>query len=186
MKNNYTTWFAVFMIVAASFMRILNVELGVFHLVPMAVISLFSGAVLKNKSLAIGIPLISMFVSDLFLQAFNGTGFYGVAQIFVYGALLSVALLGTQMKNLKALNVLGYTLGSSMLFWVISNLGVFAGGWYGYSVEGLMNTFAMALPFLKNDMATNLFVNAFVSDFIGAAVLFGSYVYVTNKNLKLA
>lgn len=184
MKNNVTTLFAVLMILAATLLRIANIELGMFHLVPMAAISLFSGAVLKNKSLAIGVPMIAMFISDLFLQFTQGAGFYGVAQLFVYGALVLVSILGTTMKDLKTSKILGYSLGGSLLFWVISNLGVFAGGWYGYSFSGLMATFAMALPFLENEMATNLFVNSFVSDILGSSILFGSYALVAKTQIK--
>lgn len=184
MKNNFTSLFAVLMILAATFLRIANIEMGLFHLVPMAVISLFSGAVLKNKSLAIGVPVVAMFMSDLFLQFTQGAGFYGVAQFFVYGALILISILGTKMGDMKTTKVLGYTVGSSLLFWLVSNLGVFAGGWYGYSFSGLMTTYAMAIPFLENEMATNLFINSIVSDLIGSGILFGSYALVQKESLK--
>lgn len=185
-NNTNTIIFCAAMIVLAAFLRISNVEIGVFNLVPLAAMSLFSGAVIRNKSLAYMIPLGALLISDTYLHFTKGIGFYGIAQVFVYIGMMLVTLLGTSIKNFKSISLLGYTLSGSLLFWVVSNLGVFAEGWYGYSLTGLMNTFMMAIPFLENEMATQLFVNSIVSDMIMSVVLFGAYKLVAKNAIAVA
>lgn len=136
------------LILAAVAARIVNAEAHLYNLAPVAALSLFSGAVLKNKSYAYLIPLAAYFISDLYFQVTAGTGFYGISQFFVYGGMALVALLGTRMGQPKALKVFGFSIAGSLLFWIISNFGVFVGGYWGTGLKGFTTTYLMALPFL--------------------------------------
>lgn len=177
-----TTLFIISAIVTGTLLRVFNFEIGGFHLVPIVAITLFGGAVLKNKYTAALIPTAIMLLSDSYLQLTSGTGFYDLSQVFVYSAFILVALLGTSMKKINTWSVLGSTISSALIFWVVSNLGVFAAGYYGYSVSGLINTFAMALPFLKNDaMANTLFFNPIFVNAITSFVLFGALAISTSS-----
>src|SRR5688572_3426489 len=109
------------LILVASFSRILNAEMQWYHFAPLVAISLFSGSTLKSKSYAYILPLAAYFVSDLYMQLAHGNGFYGISQFFVYGAMVLVVLLGSFMNKLNTLKILGYTIGGSLLFWLISN-----------------------------------------------------------------
>ncbi len=174
------------LVVATAFLRVLNLEMGLFHLTPLAAISLFTGAVIKDKSYAYMLPLGALLISDIFLEVTSGTGFYGMSQLFVYIGMMSVAFLGTKMRSFKPLSIAGFSIAGSTLFWIISNLGVFLGGYYGFSFTGFIQTYVMAIPFLGNEMSNTLFINAFASDLFMSFVLFGTYAFVRKSQLSVA
>lgn len=172
------------LILVAVVSRILNAEMHWYNFGPLVAISLFSGAVLKNKSYAYLLPLAAYFISDVYLQLVHQNGFYGISQFFVYGAMILVVALGSLMKKVQALNVLGFTVGGSLLFWTISNLGVFFSGYYGLNLQGLINTYLAAIPFYQKDgVSTGLFFNAIVGDLIFSGALFGIYALVKSRIL---
>ena len=168
----------------AATARIVNHEMHLYNFAPVAAIGLFGGAVLKNRKLAFMMPLLALFIGDLYIELFTTNplqrGFYGVEQIFVYGGMFLVTLLGLQMKNIKAAKILGFSLSGSVIFFVLSNFGSFMSGMYGYSFEGLTTTYIMAIPFFKNTL---------LGDLVGNSLLFGSYFLLqqafTNKTVDL-
>ncbi|HRO43720.1 MAG TPA: hypothetical protein PL009_12860 [Flavipsychrobacter sp.] len=171
MKNNrINIILAVGLILMAATARIVNHELHLYNLAPVAAIGLFGGAVLRNKSLAFLMPLLALFIADLYIELFPSSatmrGFYGIEQWFVYASMFAVTLLGTKMNQPNATKVLGYSISGSAIFFIVSNFGAFVSGMYGHSFEGLTTTYVMAIPFLKNTL---------MSDLIGNTVLFGSY-----------
>lgn len=171
------------LIFVAAIWRIVNAEMQWYNLAPLVAIGLFSGAVLKNKSYAYILPLAAYFISDAYMQLAHGNGFYGISQFFVYGGMALVVALGTFMKKQSALNVLGYSIGGSLLFWLVSNLGVFFSGYYGFSFSGFVNTYVMALPFLdKTGMSTNLFFRAIAGDLIFTSIIFSAYALLKTKS----
>ena len=88
-------------------------------------------------------------------------------QLFGY-AILGFAF--SQSKQLK--NILGLSLASSLIFFLVSNFGVWAAGTgYAKTAEGLMQCYMMGVPFYRNQ---------FSSDLILTPVLFYSFVHVLN------
>lgn len=166
------------LIMAAVISRIINTETHWFNFAPLVAISLFSGSILKGKSYAYLLPLAGYLISDLYIHFFTGQpGFYGVSQFFVYGGMLAVVLLGSFMGKPKALKVLGFSVGGTLVFWLVSNLGVFFGGYYGLSLGGLVQTYLMALPFYSAN-GTEFFFNALLGDLIYSGALFGIYALI--------
>jgi hypothetical protein len=181
-KNlNLSVALSALLIVFTVIMRVVFSEVMLFNIAPVIAISLFSGGIMKNKSYAYLVPLAVYLLSDIYMQIAHGTGFYGVSQFFVYMGMALVVALGTRMKKINTVSVLGYSIGGSLLFWLVSNLGVFAQGYYGYSVAGLVETFAWAIPFYKNEMSTQLFFNPIISNVITSGLLFASYAMVASK-----
>mgnify|MGYP001559575258 CR=1 FL=1 len=127
---------------------------------PIAAMALFGGAYL-NKKYALIVPLIAMFLSDIFL------GFHS-AMPYVYGSFLLIGLMGiwlSKHKNLK--NVLLATFFSSILFFLITNFGVWLGGnLYSKDLPGFIKCYILALPFFRNTILGDLF-------YVG--LFFGSY-----------
>lgn len=163
------------LILIAIFARIANTEVHIYNFAPVAALGLFSGAIVKDKRFAFLFTLIAQLVSDLYIQFFTGMdGFYGLSQVFVYGGMMLVTLLGTKMGQPKALKVFGYSIAGSAIFFIVSNLGVWLQGWYGVTFSGLVVTFTKALPFYS-EMGTRLFYNSFVGDIIFSGLLFGAY-----------
>ena len=135
---------------------------------PIAAIALFSGAYL-DKKYAFIIPAAAMLLSDIILGFHSG-------MIWVYGSFALIALMGLWLKNnKKLLTVTGTALASSVLFFIVTNFGVWAGGMYGYSVNGLVQCYTMAIPFFRNSAA---------GDMIYVAVMFGLYELVTRYVFK--
>ncbi len=120
---------------------------------PIGAIALFGGLYLP-KRLAIILPVVAMFVSDIFI------GFYAwQIMLAVYGSFAIVGLIGLLVrKNKKAATVIGGTILGSILFFLITNFAVWAfGSMYTHTFAGLTQCYAMAIPFFKNTLLGDLF-----------------------------
>ena len=112
---------------------------------PITAMALFSGLNFQNKKLAYAIPILAMIVSDLFL------GFYSIS-IFVYLSFIAITYIGTTIKSINVSNIFL----SSLLFFIITNLGVWILG-YPMTIEGLLTCFTLALPFFGYALVGDLF-----------------------------
>jgi hypothetical protein len=134
------------------------------NVAPIAAMALFGGAYL-NKKYALIVPLLAMMVSDIFL------GFYP-EMIFVYGSFLLIGLLGLLLrKHINTASVIAASLFSSVIFFIITNLGVWLmGNWYPKTLAGLVDCFVMALPFFRNTI---------IGDLVYTCLFFGGYALVS-------
>ena len=144
-----------------------------YNFTPIAATALFGGAYLP-KRYALIIPIVAMLVSDIFL------GFHST-MVYVYGSFILTGLIGMWLREHKnAGNVIGASLVSSVLFFLITNFGVWAQGAYARDITGLWESYVMGIPFFRNTLAGDLF-------YTGA--FFGSYelakTLVSNKNLAI-
>jgi len=171
MKRNYTILFAALLILFAATARIVNREMHVPNFAPLAALGLFSGAVIKERRLALLVPILGQLFADIFFQLFTQTpGFYDIySQVFNYGGLAAAAYLGMRMTKPSTVNVLAYTFGASTLFFILSNFGVWLAGWYGRSFDALVHTYKMAIPFFKYTIA---------GDMAGGVIFFGTYFLI--------
>jgi len=128
---------------------------------PIIAIGLFGGAYIKNRSLAVFIPIGAMFLSDLLL-GLHGTIYW------VYGSLLLVAMMGMLLINkVNIRNCTAAALSGSFLFFLITNFGVwFSSGYYPKNIDGIITCYTLALPFLLNTLAGSIFYTT---------LLFGGY-----------
>ena len=128
---------------------------------PVAASALFAGIVLHRRAFALLVPLAAMLASDVVL------GFYDWrVMAVVYGALTLPALLGMFARRYRLSRaVLPSVLACSLMFFVTTNFAVWLwSGMYSPDMAGLIQCYAMGLPFLKYTIAGDLF---------WAAVLFG-------------
>lgn len=130
------------------------------NLAPIGAIALFAGAVLPRK-LAWWLPLAALFVSDLFLGFYDGI-------LFTYIGFLLVSLFGMALRGQSNwLRVPLGTLGSAVIFFIVSNFGTWLqGNMYQHTWAGLALCYEMALPFFRN---------TFAGDLIYSSLLFGIY-----------
>ena len=128
---------------------------------PIGAMALFSGAYLSRQSLAFVVPLAALLLSDLVL------GFYPEA-IFVYLSVTAIVLIGGLLsKRRTALKVGVAAIASSLLFFLVTNFGVWlVMNYYPKTPAGLVACYAAAIPFFQNTVAGDLFY---------AAVLFGGF-----------
>jgi uncharacterized membrane protein len=159
--------YPLMVIVIASFIRLLPHVPNFSSIAAMALL----GGVYFSKKYALIIPVIALFISDIFL------GFHSTIP-FVYGSFLITGLIGLWLKkhqNFKS--ILFGTLLSSVLFFLITNFGVWlVGSLYQKNITGLAQSYFMAIPFFRNSLIGDLF-------FTG--VFFGSYYTLFNSKKAL-
>ena len=112
---------------------------------PITGIALFAVSRFSDKKLAFSLPLLCMIVTDFFI------GFHSIVP-FVYLSIIGISCVGYFSKKISSVTILK----SSLLFFIISNFGVWLVG-YPNSITGLLSCYTMALPF---------FVNTILGDFL--------------------
>ena len=140
---------SVSLIMAAAFSRLIPHSPNFTSVGAMA---LFAGSLFGMSFSALLVPVVAMLLTD-FILGFHST------QIFVYGSLVLSVLMGaTLLKDqAKGRKLLVVTLLSSILFFIVTNLGVWlVGGFYSGDIKGLVECYIMALPFFTNQVAGDL------------------------------
>ncbi|MCL5969874.1 MAG: hypothetical protein M1450_00010 [Patescibacteria group bacterium] len=129
---------------------------------PIGALALFGGVYL-NKKYALILPLLVMLISDFFL------GFHNT-MIFVYGSFILMGLIGIWIrKNKNIKNIVFASIFSSILFFIVTNFGVWVMGWYPKTFQGLISAYVLAIPFFRNTIMGDLFYTG---------VFFGAYELV--------
>jgi hypothetical protein len=131
-----------------------------FNFSPIAALALFGGARYSNRYAAYLIPLFAVWISDLFLNyTFYGrfVPFYEGA-FFTYAAFAMIVLLGSvALRKFSAKNLLFTSLSASVLFFLVSNFGVWAfSGLYPPTAVGITACYTAAVPFFRNTLAGDL------------------------------
>jgi hypothetical protein len=132
---------------------------------PITAMALFGGAYFQQKRIAFIVPLFTLWLSDLILNNLIYQAYFPEFTLFYsgfywqYGSFLLITYLGTFLQNnVKYLNVLGLSLSASLLFFLISNFGVWASfGTYPPTLNGLLLCYIAGLPFLQNTILGDLF-----------------------------
>ncbi len=140
---------AVLIILAAAGSRLVKHP---YNFTPIVAMTIFAGCYL-NRRWAVVLPLGAMLVSDYFI------GFYDwQVMASVYGSIALAFAIGWYLKNyLKWYSVIGASLASSVIFFLITNFAVWAFfPWYPHTWQGLVSCFALALPFFRNALAGDL------------------------------
>ena len=118
---------------------------------PIIAVAIVSGYFFKNINLSLLTLLIAMLISDLFI------GFYENV-IFVYLSLLLITFVFHKISNkINFKNLFIYGFAGSLIFFIISNFGVWALGSpgvqdiaYDKSLNGLIECYILAIPFFGN------------------------------------
>ena len=140
-------------ILALSFARLIPHP---WNFSPMIAAGIFAGFYFRHFYLGSFVIILSMFLGDLFL-GFHNTMF------FTYLSLAIVVLVGLYLKNLKFTNILYGTLASSIVFFIITNLGAWLTlEMYSKDINGLVQSYTMAIPFFHNTLiSTFVYLNIF-------------------------
>ncbi len=161
-KNKLETYIAFVAIIAcAVFMRLIP---HIPNITPIGALALFSGMTVPSLW-AIAIPFVSMGISDAFL------GFH-LTLPYVYGSFALIVGMGYLIrKKMSPLRVGGVSLVGSVLFFLITNFGVWATGtMYAKNASGLLESYVMGLPFFRNTLVGDLFFN--ILFYVGFRLLF--------------
>lgn len=132
-----------------------------WNLTSVAAVALFSGAYLEDRRLAFAVPLAALLLSDLALGFYRG-------MMVVYLSFALIVCIGFWLRSRRrAPAIIGATLTGSVLFFGLSNLGVWAfGGMYPLNGVGLAACFTAALPFFGGTLE---------GDGLYSLILFGGF-----------
>ncbi len=131
---------------------------------PIGAMALFGGAKI-DKKYALVLPLVALFVSDIFI------GFYSwQIMAAVYVSFVLYGLLGFWARQKESAGrIAGATVTGSLLFFFITNWAVWAfGTMYPHTFGGLITSYVAGLPFLAGTVLGDIFY---------ASVFFGSYEF---------
>ncbi len=110
--------------------------------------------------------IVSFALTDLFI------GFHGTA-LFTWGSVLFIGFLSKYfIKNIIS-RITGALVGAC-IFYVITNFGVWSLGIYGYTIDGIITCYVLAIPF---------FAYSLISTFIFSSIIEGVYK-IQNKKIK--
>jgi hypothetical protein len=154
--NKNILWSLVITVLVASLLRVIPTSF--YGFTPQLALAIFSGAIIKDKKLAFGVPLVSMFLSDLIFQLLYVAGvteIYGFykGQWINYLLVISVTLFGIILKKIRVTNVLWVSIAGPTYFFLVSNFLTWAGVGhfveYSKDLNGLMLCYEAALLFIK-------------------------------------
>jgi hypothetical protein len=157
----------------------------VANIAPITAIALFAGAYFLDKKWGMIIPLLALFLSDCILQiqfwagVTEYPGFYNDMP-FVYGAFALIVGLGYFLKNrVNVLNVFGAILAASIVFFLVTNFGVWLMAstsselFYPKTFAGLLLCYEAGIPFALRTL---------IGDVAFTGLLFGVFEYLVRSN----
>ena len=127
---------------------------------PILAVAIFIPFFLVNKwYAALPITLGAMLIGDLY---------WGLHEwlFWTYGSVALCSFIASYSKNLMTNSVL-----APVTFFIVTNFGVWTGGWYGYTLEGLFACYVAAIPFFHMTLLGTIFYTA---------IFYGLY-YITKK-----
>ncbi len=145
---------------------------------PIAAMALFGGAYLTDRKLAFLLPLVAMMFSDLLLEGLYQLNLHEYSGLhntmfFVYGSMIAISGIGMLLKNrVKPISLVAASFSASVLFFIVTNFGVYASGLYGTEPTSFITTYVMAIPFFGPTALGDLF-------FTG--VLFGGFELLKSR-----
>ena len=181
-KLNLQTGILSIIILLAAFTRIMPHPP---NFSPMAAIGLFGAAHFAKKWQAFFIPLLGIWLSDLVINNFiytssdlNIVWFYnGFYWQYISYVLIIFTGLFIFNKGVSLSKTFGGIVGSSGIFFLVSNFGVWASsGMYSKNIAGLISCYIAGIPFMNNTI---------ISDFLFTTVLFGSYYLLQSEYSSL-
>jgi len=156
----------ILLILAAIFSRLVS---HAPNFTAIGAVALFAGYLFKTRREALFISFTAMLVSDIVI-GFHSTLFW------VYGAFALIALLGHGLTKFSWLKALGLSVASAVLFFIVTNFGVWASmSLYPKTAQGLGLCYVAAIPFFWNTLASQL---------IFGGLLFGLHQTVGSQKLK--
>ncbi len=170
MNRTYTPALVVaLMIIGIALVRLLAMPFPNFA--PIAAMALFGGAYLSDKRLAFIVPMGAMLLTDAII------GFHGLMP-FVYGAFVLTGMIGLLLRNqVTTGNVVLAGLSSAILFFLITNFGVWAMNPGPKNMATLLVTYELGLPFFRYSLLGDAFF---------LTVLFGGFAFLRKQVPALA
>ena len=151
-------WLAFALVIVGVALRVMPHP---WNFAPIGAIALFGGAKFERRSLAIGVPLLTMLIGDAFI------GFHSLMPV-IYATYALIAVIGMLLRDRQTIPAVGGgVLLSSTIFYLTTNFAVWAmGTTYAKTAAGLAACYIAAIPFFGNTLA---------SDALYSAIFFGIF-----------
>jgi hypothetical protein len=146
---------------------------------PITAIAVFGAIRFGHLRAAVAVPLLALLLSDLVREVLYWNGLsreWGIYQgmWWMYGTTALIALMGRLARGTRSpVTIAATTLAGSCLFFVFTNLGVWAlQSIYPHTAAGLAECYVAALPFFRNTL---------LGDMTYAVILFGAWAVAENR-----
>jgi len=163
-------------VLAAIVMRLLPHP---WNVTPVGAMFLFSGATFRSRRDSLVVPLAALLISDFAVDLFVWHNQYAWFSPYTWTGFVAVGLIGWTLRHkLSVARVAGASLLGSVVYFLVSNFGVWM-GWtmYPRSFAGLTECYVAALPFFRNSV---------LGDLVYAGVMFGSYAWLRHRRPAVA
>ena len=147
---------------------------------PQFAIGIFAGSLIANRKLAIILPLISLFLSDVLYEVLHSfgyseiTGFYS-GMVENYALIGALTLIGFSINPNKVSSIAKGCIASPTVFFFISNTLTWMGNGglqRPKTLGGFFQALIDGLPFYGNSL---------VATFVFGTILFGSYHFIIRR-----
>ena len=98
--------------------------------------------------------LICFIITDIFI------GFHAIV-VFTWGSIIFISLTSYLFQRNIYMRIIGAVCGS-LVFYIISNFGVWSLGSYGYSFNGLLICYIAAIPFYSNTLISTILYSVLI------------------------
>ncbi len=169
------------LILIAAFGRIIPHP---YNMSPIAAMGLLGSAYFSRKWMALLIPFLATWLSDLFInnliypELFDGFTWFYAGSAWVYGSYALISMMGYILLNTVSIaRIASSSILATSIFFLMTNFGAWIGNpMYPQTFEGLMMSYAAGLPFLQG---------SFVGDLMYSGILFGGFA-LAGKTLNIA
>jgi hypothetical protein len=132
---------------------------------PLTAVALFGAATFPGRRSGVGIPLASLFLSDVLLQATYRAGWqpqpgFYAGQWVIYACCLATCFIGFALRQRRTIATVALgTFASAVVFFLVTNFVWVYGpaSLYPRTIEGLFLSYERALPFFRNSLAGDFF-----------------------------
>lgn len=164
-------------IISTGAMRYVSYQYPVLsNFTPMGAFAIFGGAYFADKWKAGLIPVITLFVTDIFINYLYTSKliWFHTGALWLYASLIVMVLLGSMIKKVNAANVLLASLASVAVHWLLTDISPWLNSdLYDKGIIGYGESLVMALPFERNML---------FADAVFGAVLFGGFEWIKSRN----
>ncbi len=178
LKNlNVRNWVLFLIILVAASTRFIPLlgDANWFNFTPIGAIALFAGTHFKNRWKAYAVPLLVLFVSDIFINyVYTGQWslFYGGFAV-VYLCFAIMVYIGGLIKKVSVGSVLLASLAGVLIHWLATDIQPWLNSpMYNKDITGYYQSLIAAIPFERNLLLGNL---------IFGALLYGGFELAKSK-----
>jgi hypothetical protein len=161
----------------------------VAHFTPVGAMALFGGSYFANRWKAFGLPLLTLWLSDLAINVVLLDGKYGIMYdgwYWIYGIFALIVWFGkTLLQKVSVKNVLAASLVAALSHWILADTSVWLAGGTDLRTQlplsrdfaGWLQCIVQGIPYMRNFLAGTL---------VYSTLLFGGFEWLQTRYPRLA